>query len=212
MKLRPLYLILLFLVGWIAVDLWYPRQHDLRQFDFAAVAQLDAEMWRSYYEKKPLKLFWQTSELMRKQLKAPFWRSFVMAYHAAKGAFIFKDGKNRIDYNKALPDLEDFYGAINDLSNKPFNVKRAAQQELEWWIIRRYREKHLPKEWADLQAKVAGEIYQLPFEKFKEYGRIRTEAMFFRDQKGDKITEADWKQVETMLKRSWQTLSQALMR
>ena len=63
------------------------------------------------------------------------------------------------------------------------------------------------KEWADLQAKVASEIYQLPFERFKEYGQIRTEAMFFRDQKGDKMTEADWKRVETMLNRSWQSLS-----
>lgn len=200
-------MLLLLFLGWVVADLWYPRQRDLRQFDFTAVAQLDAEMWRSYYEKKPLKLFWQTAKLMRKQVKAPFWRSFVIAYHAAKGAFIFKDGKNRIDYNKALADLEDFYGAINALSNKPFNVKKVAQQELEWWIIRRYREQHPPQEWADLQAKVASEIYQLPFEKFKEYGRIRTEAMFFRDQKGDKMTEADWKRVETMLNRSWQSLS-----
>lgn len=200
-------MLLLLFLGWVVADLWYPRQRDLRQFDFTAVAQLDAEMWRSYYEKKPLKLFWQTAKLMRKQVKAPFWRSFVIAYHAAKGAFIFKDGKNRIDYNKALADLEGFYGAINALSNKPFNVKKVAQQELEWWIIRRYREQHPPQEWADLQAKVASEIYQLPFERFKEYGQIRTEAMFFRDQKGDKMTEADWKRVETMLNRSWQSLS-----
>jgi hypothetical protein len=207
MKIKFLYVLLLLFLGWVVADLWYPRQRDLRQFDFTAVAQLDAEMWRSYYEKKPLKLFWQTAKLMRKQVKAPFWRSFVIAYHAAKGAFIFKDGKNRIDYNKALADLEDFYGAINALSNKPFNVKKVAQQELEWWIIRRYREQHPPQEWADLQAKVASEIYQLPFERFKEYGQIRTEAMFFRDQKGDKMTEADWKRVETMLNRSWQSLS-----
>jgi hypothetical protein len=207
MKIRLLYVLLLLFLGWVVADLWYPRQRDLRQFDFTAVAQLDAEMWRSYYEKKPLKLFWQTAKLMRKQVKAPFWRSFVIAYHAAKGAFIFKDGKNRIDYNKALADLEGFYGAINALSNKPFNVKKVAQQELEWWIIRRYREQHPPQEWADLQAKVASEIYQLPFERFKEYGQIRTEAMFFRDQKGDKMTEADWKRVETMLNRSWQSLS-----
>lgn len=207
MKIKFLYVLLLLFLGWVVADLCYPRQRDLRQFDFTAVAQLDAEMWRSYYEKKPLKLFWQTAKLMRKQVKAPFWRSFVIAYHAAKGAFIFKDGKNRIDYNKALADLEDFYGAINALSNKPFNVKKVAQQELEWWIIRRYREQHPPQEWADLQAKVASEIYQLPFERFKEYGQIRTEAMFFRDQKGDKMTEADWKRVETMLNRSWQSLS-----
>jgi hypothetical protein len=120
MKIKFLYVLLLLFLGWVVADLWYPRQRDLRQFDFTAVAQLDAEMWRSYYEKKPLKLFWQTAKLMRKQVKAPFWRSFVIAYHAAKGAFIFKDGKNRIDYNKALADLEDFYGAINALSNKPF--------------------------------------------------------------------------------------------
>jgi hypothetical protein len=56
MKIRPVYVFLLLFLGWIAADLWYPRQHDLRQFDFADVAQLDAEMWRSYYEKKAFKI------------------------------------------------------------------------------------------------------------------------------------------------------------
>jgi hypothetical protein len=210
MKTRFFFPLAVLFVIWVAVDLWYPRQYDLRRFDYAAVARLDAAMWRSYYEKKPLVLFWQSAELMRKQLNAPFWRSFVMAYHVAKSAFLFKEGKNRTDYGKALPDLEKFYGAVNDLSEKPFNVKKASQLELEWWIIRRYREQHPPVEWAELQAQVAGEIYHLSFEKFREYGRIRTEAMFFRDRRGDKITEADWKRIQTMLEQSWQSLSESL--
>lgn len=196
----------LLLIGWILFDVYYPRTHDLREFDPKGVAQLDAAMWRSYYEKKPLKLFWQSAKLLRQQVKAPFWRSFGISYHAAKAAFVFKEGKNRHDYDSALPDLEAFYEGINALSDRSFDAKKAARRELEWWIIRRYREQHPPEEWAELQAQIAAEIYRVPVEKCRKYGRIRTEAMFFRDQKGDTITEADWQHVNDLLLISWSSL------
>ena len=75
-----------FLIGvlWVLTDLYVPWQVNLQTFDPLELARLDGEMWRSYYEKKPLKLFWQSAKLMREQVHAPFWRSFVMSYHAAK--------------------------------------------------------------------------------------------------------------------------------
>ncbi|WP_428667265.1 hypothetical protein [Runella sp.] len=209
MKRITFSVIYLLLAGWILFDVYYPQKHDLREFDPKGVALLDAAMWRSYYEKKPLKLFWQSAELLRQQVKAPFWRSFRLSYHAAKAAFVFKDGKNRRDYDRALPDLEAFYGGINTLSDRSFDVNKTARRELEWWIIRRYREQHPPEEWAELQAEIAAEIYHVPVEKCREYGRIRTEAMFFRDQKGDTITEADWQHVNDLLMTSWRSLAKA---
>jgi hypothetical protein len=195
---------------WILTDLYVPRQVNLRVFDPTELARLDGEMWRSYYEKKPLKLFWQSAKLMREQVHAPFWRSFVMSYHTAKAAFLFKDGKNRADYKQALPNLEQYYGLVNELSDRPFDVKTTAQQELEWWIIRREREKHPPAEWADLQAKVAAQLYQKPAQQFGEFARLRTEAMLYRDQKNEKITEKDWQKIRTVLDSSWIALHNTL--
>ncbi|GAB4033914.1 hypothetical protein [Spirosoma gilvum] len=207
---RMALIMFLILAGWIFIDLVRPLQVDLRQFDPADVARLDSDMWRSYYERKPLTLFWQSAELVRGQVHAPFWRSFVIAYHAAKAAFIFKDGKGRTDYNKALPDLEAFYGAIGQLSAQPLDVGQTARNELEWWIIRRERKRHPPIEWTRLQAQTVADMYQIPVERCAEYSRLRTEAMLFRDQRGDAITETDWQKIQMILNQSWHALSKAV--
>lgn len=209
--LRKIILSLLTLLGiWIATDYWVPRQHDLRQFNPTAIGILETKMWRSYYEKKPLLLFWQSAQLFRQQLKAPFWRSFKIAYHAAKAAFIFKNGTNRQDYNLALPNLQAFYREVARLSSRPLEVKRAAKQELEWWIIRRYREEHPPEEWTKLQAQVAAAVYGVDPVQCETYGTLRTEAMLYRDNLGEKIGEEDWERIEKMLIDAWAVLKKSI--
>src|SRR2546423_3506965 len=90
---------------WIAIDLNRPYKVDIRAFDADEVARLDTAMWRSYYSRKRLKLFKELGELLDSQFHFPFWRRQLVAYRAAKAAFVFKDGKTREDYEKALPDL-----------------------------------------------------------------------------------------------------------
>ena len=111
---------LLALLLWIGVDLFVPRQHSIRQFDPQAVARLETAMWRSYYEKKPVLLFWQLSGGLRQQFHAPFWRSFKLAFQATKAAFAFKGGTSRVDYQQALPDLIVYYESIQALSTETF--------------------------------------------------------------------------------------------
>ncbi|WP_020594668.1 hypothetical protein [Spirosoma panaciterrae] len=207
---RIVLIVLALLIGWVLIDMYMPRRTDLRHFDPVDVARLDRAMWRSYYERKPLKLFWQSAELVRRQVHAPFWRSFVIAYYAARAAFLFKDGKGRADYNRALPYLEAFYGSISDLSTQPLNVAKSARNELEWWIIRRERERHPPAEWARLQAQIVADMYHIPIERCAEYGRLRTEAMLFRDRRGESMTESDWQKIQKLLNQSWQSLSKAI--
>src|SRR5882672_11280957 len=169
--------ILVLLAIWIMVDLNYPYRTDIKNFDYKEVSRLDGDMWRSYYEKKKFRLLLQSSALMRKQFGVSFWRSQTMAYHAAKAAFIFKDGSNRNDYDKALPDLIKYYSQINDISTIPFDVDKAARLELEWWVIRRYRNEHPPAEWEQCLARNAETVYHLPAEKFVPYAHLRVQAM-----------------------------------
>jgi len=72
------------------------------EFDADEVARLETAMWRSYYEKQRLRLFNQLSELLRTQYHMPLIRSNQVAYYAANAAFVFKDGKERADYEKAF--------------------------------------------------------------------------------------------------------------
>lgn len=195
-----------------ALDLYYPVSTDLRAFEAEEVARLDTIMWRSYYDRQPVRLFLQLAELLRVQFNLPWLRSHVVAFHAAKAAFVFKDGRNRADYEKALPDLMRYYRALRKVSTTPFDVEQEAQLELEWWIVHRQREQHAPGDLDRALAEAAAELYRVPAESLMEYGRLRTEAMNIRDRKAvaGGVTEEDWKQIEELLRGSWKALWQAV--
>src|SRR5919199_5928393 len=139
-----LLLLLVLLAAWIAFDLRRAHATDIRSFDADEVARLETQMWRSYYARKRARLFLQLGELLREQYRFPYWQSQRVAYHAAKAAFVFKDGHGRADYERALPDPVAFYQSIRRVSNVPFDPQRAAQLELEWWIVHRERRSHQP--------------------------------------------------------------------
>jgi hypothetical protein len=202
--------LLILLIGWIAVDLCYPFKRNIRKIDATETARLEVGMWRSYYEKKKLRLFLQAGELMRNEFHFPLWRSYRVAYYAAKAAFAFKDGHNRGDYEKALPYLKKYYGLINDISTISFNTDSAAICELEWWIIRRERDMHPPAEWEKWLALSASVVYHVPADSFREYARLSVEAMLLRDEKGDSITEEDWQKINEMSLGSWKSFAAAL--
>src|SRR4051812_38384328 len=110
--LKYLLMILLVLMVWISLDWYWPVKTSIRQFNPVTVADLDTKMWRSYYDKEQVKVFFQLAELLRSQFNAPFWRSNAIAYYAAKAAFVFKEGHGRNDYEKALPYLNKYYTQI----------------------------------------------------------------------------------------------------
>ncbi|MBX7172598.1 MAG: hypothetical protein K1X72_16640 [Pyrinomonadaceae bacterium] len=197
---------------WIAFDLYRPHKIDIREFDADEIARLDTEMWRSYYAKERLKMFSQLTEVLEKQYKLPFWRRQLMAFYAAKAAFVFKDGKERTDYEKALPDLRKFYGEIHDISTTNFDVEKAAKLELEWWIVHRERKKYQEGDLAKALAENAAAIYNIPSEKFLEYGKYRADAMKIRDDNAETggVTEEDWQKIDELLHKSWNSLHKTI--
>jgi hypothetical protein len=182
------------------------RPSDLRVFDAGAVGRLDTDMWRSYYERHEVRLFGQMITLLRTQYGMQPLQALTDAYHAAHAAFVFKDGHSRTDYEKALPDLDAYYRDIAARSERNFDAHRAAQLELEWWILHRERSPRLAAALADLQA----EIYGVPADRFAEHARLRAEAMDLRDSKAGAITEADWQRIGEMLAASWKSLYDAV--
>ncbi|HEX8737678.1 MAG TPA: hypothetical protein VF721_20265 [Pyrinomonadaceae bacterium] len=200
------------LAGWIAFDIYTPHKVDIREFDADEVARLDTAMWRSYYSRERLQMYRELTELLQKQYGLRFWRRQLVAYYAAKAAFIFKDGKQRADYEKALPDLEKFYGEIRDISTTDFDAQQAAKSELEWWIVHREREKYREGDLARALAETAAAVYQMPAETFLEHGRRRAEAMEIRDTKAETggVSEEDWQKIDELLHASWRSLHSAV--
>jgi hypothetical protein len=199
-------------LAWLGYDLYGPRSSKLRDFNPDEIARLETDMWRSYYAKDRIRLFTQLAELLRSQYHMPFATSNTVAYRAARAAFIFKEGKKRADYEKALPHLVKFYQAIHDGGDTPFDVEKAAGLELEWWIVHRQRARHEPEDLDRALAELPAEIYQAPVEKMMEHARLRAEAMTIRDKKAESngVTEEDWKAIEALLRASWQSLWRAV--
>lgn len=206
MKTRIFTSFLILLVAWILSDFLIPRKHDLKVFDPNRLGQLETAMWKSYYQHEPLKLFFQLSTTIRTQFHAPFWKSILMSYFAAKAALVFQKGQNRANYAAAFPFLKKYFTGICQLSSRPFNIEEASRNELEWWIIRREPQTHTTKDWEILLAKVAAELYHLPASKFNEHARLRVEAMIIRDEKGKNIIEEDWVVIGKLLQESWTAL------
>src|SRR5919199_1566693 len=182
-----LLLLLVLLAAWIAFDLRRAHATDIRSFDPDEVARLETQMWRSYYARRRARLFLQLGELLREQYRFPYWQSQRVAYHAARAAFVFKDGHSRADY------------------------ERAARLELEWWIVHRERRQHQPGDLARALADSAAEIYQVPAARLAEHARLRAEAMTIRDSTAAAggVSEADWARIDQLLHQSWRSLHQA---
>jgi hypothetical protein len=210
--IRVLALILALTILGVLYDLFYPRTIQMREFDPDEVARLETAMWRSYYEKHRARLFNEMSELLRSQYRMPLVRSNLVAYYAAHAAFVFKDGHERSDYEKALPDLIKFYSAVRRMSDIPFDVDRAARLELEWWIIHRQRAQHAPGDLDRALAELQAEIYHVPTDRLMEHAHLRAEAMTIRDTKAEQggVTEADWARINELLKESWRSLAKAV--
>jgi hypothetical protein len=195
-----------------AADLLAPRRSDFRRFDPEVVGRLDAAMWRSYYDRERFLLFRQLAALLRSQYHLPPLRSYVVATHAARAAFVFKDGTGRGDYERALPHLVDFYAALRRASVTPFDVDRAARLELEWWIVRREPAGRVPGVVEQALAALQAEIYRLPAERLGEHARLRAEAMAIRDgrEAAGGVSAADWAAIERLLAGAWRALHAAV--
>lgn len=195
--------------GWAV---WAPHPSSLRDFDPAAVGRLEARMWRAYYEHREKDVFHSLTVLLREQYKLPWLRSYGAAYQGVRAAFVFKRGRVRADYEKALPPLRRYYRAIRGASDTPFDAERAAQLELQWWIAHRQRDLHPPEELEKALADLQAEIYGLPPEQFAEHARLRAEAMRLRDTREAEgtVSEADWRRIDDLLQQSWDALARAV--
>jgi hypothetical protein len=197
---------------WILFDAFIPRRHSMKDFDPHAVARLEMEAWRSYYDHRRFALFIELVQLLRSQYHLSVVRSCVAAYDAARAAVVFQRGKARADYERALPSLLAYYSLIRAGSESPFDVQRAARLELEWWIVHRQRKQHAP---ADLPASLAAlqaEIYSEPADRFREHAQKRADAMLLRDERAESggLTDSDWQHINDMLDTSWVSLKNVI--
>lgn len=205
---RWLLLVIAVVVVYAALDILWPLHRDLRGFDPIALGNLETAMWRSYYNRQPVRLFFQLSEMLRTQYHFPVLRSYLGAYHAARAAFLFKEGKSRADYEKALPSLMEYFSEIHRTGDIDFDVHQASKVELEWWIVHRDRGKYPPDALGRACAEAAAAVYQISPDSALEHGRLRAAAMVIRDscQLAGVVNEQNWGEIDGLLQGCYRSL------
>lgn len=205
---RIAWVALILVVAGAAADLFLPQRSSLRRFDADEVARLETTMWRAYYERREVALFRDMTTLLRREYHMPPLRATVAAFHAARAAFVFKRGRKRADYERALPSLRRYYSMLEQISDSRFDVARVAQLELEWWIVHRERHLHDPSDLPRALAELQAAIYRLDAARFAEHARLRAEAMTLRDDTAAAtgVSNADWARIEELLRGSFRAL------
>ena len=209
MSRRPVILALVFALVLAASASW-PRQADLRGFEPAEIARLETAMWRDYYDKRYAALFGHLYEMSRTQFGFSPLDSFRIALAAAQAAKAFQPTRSREAANAALPPLVTYYRLLASATSGGFDAEEAARLELDWWQAR--REAVRPGQYGVTVARVAAITYGKPVDdpSLLLSGIGRAEAMAYRDEIGEAMTDSDWSEVECRLRRAYWSLKAAV--
>ncbi|MCP3372054.1 hypothetical protein [Bradyrhizobium cajani] len=189
-----------------------PRHADLRAFDPAEMARLETAMWRDYYDKRYVALFYHLYESTRTLFGFSPFRSLHIASSAAVAARTFQPTRSRQRADAALPALVAYYRDFAAAAPVAFDVEEAARLELDWWQAR--REAVAPRDYGLTIARIAALTYGKSADDagIRQFGIVRAEAMAFRDARGEGIAAADWVRIEGQLGEAYQALKASVAR
>jgi hypothetical protein len=186
-----------------------PRNADLREFDPAEVARLETAMWRDYYAKHYLTLFYHLYASSRTFGFSPLASSRI-SLSAAQAARAFQPTRSRTEAERAIPFLVAYYGLLREATPVAVDPQELASRELDWWQAR--RESVGPRDYGVTIAQVAALTYgkRQDDPALLAFGIARAEAMSYRDARGQTITEQDWVKIEAQLRDAYQQLKMGI--
>lgn len=179
------------------------------------VASLEIEAWKAYYQKDKLALI----QILQRGLQEQFHISSMQIWtkiipYFASAAYQFSkmpDYTPMIDFQKKiLPDLTSAYTGLKEALNEDWDPSKAANYELEWWVLRNKADTANPK----IVGKAMTQLYQEIYGKndeghFSRAAFLRASAAYYHDlcQKNwGKILESDWPVMQEILVQSYQEL------
>ncbi len=186
---------------------------DIRCFNYKKVGQLDADMWRAYYNHQFVKLFRLLLLLVKNQLGLNWFLTVRLVYYSTWAAVDYRVHKQSGTNNKRiLKNLTHFYSLLSRYNTDPFNYRKAAELELAWWEIHRKSYKN-NLELEQSLAHAVATVYNIQAESLKKYAHYRAEAMILPQHKGDKPERViDWQEVTELTIKSWQSLHEIVCR
>ena len=201
--------ILVVIFIFLAATIWLQHKTSkpgMTQFDPTRMGQLEASMWRSYYEGRWTSLAWHGMQVSCGQYGFSWWDGGRASWLAALAALHFRT--NTYD-PRCLPALQNYYRIIQKASGQNFDVTEAARLELEWW---RERRRHVATlDYAKTIAQLTARIYEEEVAPLIPPSEKRAAAMAYRDARSNgRMTESDWEEVTRQLNQAYTGLKKVV--
>lgn len=181
-------------------------------FDPDRMAHFEGAGWRAYYDRDWLKLVRLTLGLFGEQFHIPLPMSLLAAYYITRASIAWAPAQP--DEVKTLVYLEKFYHLARRYSDLSFDPARAAQLELQYWVVhRRLTGQSDQSEFVDALAALHSEVFGLP----PAQTRVSAEQRVLAATTVDRITsgastdiEGDWARIQGELQACYRSIRHEL--
>ena len=185
------------------------RKSNLKKFDPRRIAHLDREMWEAYYARRMGRLFLLLVRLMHEFFGFQYFYVLRVAYYSARAARDFQKHRGQENHQRIVSNLAKAYRIISEHSMEPFDYRKTAELELQWWLVDRYPDQYQMSRREALASHMAS-LYHIDPVQLEGYAHTRALAMEMQDEAEEKKTTANLDQIETLLQNSYESLYQAV--
>jgi hypothetical protein len=183
-----------------------PGPRSLKAFDPDRTADLETDMWRTYYARDNIHLFRDLVTLLHEQNRYSWFRAAEAGFYLARAAATFASIHDDYDA-RVLPDLVTAYTVERDWLGASFDPAAVAHAELAWWVARRIAGQNAPEQVGALIAAENALLYGVPGDRVLAASVLRARAGRLRDDAGE---HADWAAVSDLLHQSYRALHDAV--
>jgi hypothetical protein len=172
-----------------------PGPRLLTRFDAPRVAELELNVWRSYYGREPVQLFVGLATMMREQYHYSWAVAATEAFYFARACIKFRDLNGNFE-DVVLPDLEHGYATAQVWLHAGYDPHRVARAELAWWVARRVAGRSDPVQLGGLMASQYALLYEVPLDHVLKAATLRAQAEALRDVEG---ARPNWDEIARLL-------------
>jgi len=180
-------------------------------FDADRVAQLEAEGWRSYYDRDYPRIFWLMTQLTREQFGVPAPLAALAAVHIASAmkAFIPRDH----DMAVVRERISRYYAITRRYSRFAKDLGRVSELEAEYWDVhRRLIGKPDKAPFIDTMVALHTAIFGISSQQARESAVLRVEANNTVDRitGGSPDADAEWRRLKVQLAGCYRSIAREL--